>query len=352
VAYVEVVFSFDTTGSMYPCLTQVRKKVKTSIKRLFKDLPGIKIGVIAHGDYCDSKIYVTKHQPLTNKPEPIVKFVEKVKATYGGDYPEAYELVLHEARDLSWTPHSKKVLVMIGDAIPHGPKQNPKKLDWKKEAKALGKDGVRIYAVQALNRKDATSFYKGMAKLSGGAHLALDQFSQITDLIMAIAYSQDTDASKIEAYENEVKKAGRMSRSLTAAFDTLRKRKPTKTVSARNLSAVPSGRFQILEVDKDMPIQKFCKSEGLTFKPGRGFYEFTKTETIQGYKEVVLMERDSGDLFEGNKARTMLGMKPGVTDRLKPAALDKYAVFVQSTSNNRKLMGGTRFLYEVEDWAG
>jgi hypothetical protein len=336
---------------MYPCLTQVRKKVKTSVKRLFKDLPGIKIGVIAHGDYCDSKIYVTKHQALSNKPEPVIKFVEKVKATYGGDYPEAYELVLHEARDLKWSSSSKKILVMIGDAVPHGPKANPKKLDWKKEAKALGKAGVKIYAVQALGRKDATNFYKTMAKVTGGAHLQLDQFAAITDLIMAIAYSTDADTKKIEAYENEVKKAGRMSRSLTAAFDTLRKRKSAPATKARNLSAVPPGRFQILDVDKDMPIQKFCKSEGLSFKPGRGFYEFTKTETIQGYKEVVLMEKDTGDLYEGTKARSLLGLKPGVSERLAPAALDKYAVFVQSTSNNRKLVGGTRFLYEVEDWA-
>ncbi len=348
---VEVVFSFDTTGSMYPCLTQVRKKVKTTVKRLFKDLPGIKIGVVAHGDYCDSKIYVTKHLPMTNKPEPITKFVEKVKATYGGDMPEAYELVLHEARSLKWSAAAKKILVMIGDATPHGPKQNPKKLDWKKEATALGKAGVQIYAVQALGRKGSTSFYKTMAKLSKGAHLELDQFSQITDLIMAIAYSQDTDVSKIDAYETEVRKAGRMNRSLTAAFDTLRKRKPTKAATPKNLSSVAPGRFQVLDVDKDMPIQKFCKNEGLAFKPGRGFYEFTKTETIQGYKEVVLMDKASGDLFEGNKAKALLGMKPGVTDRLAPAALDKYAVFVQSTSNNRKLIGGTRFLYEVEDWA-
>jgi hypothetical protein len=72
---------------------------------------------------------------------------------------------------------------------------------------------------------------------------------------------------------------------------------------------------------------------------------------VQGYKEVVLMQKDTGDLFEGNKAKALIGLKPGVSDRLKPAALDKYAVFVQSTSNNRKLEGGTRFPYEVEDWA-
>jgi hypothetical protein len=30
--------------------------------------------------------------------------------------------------------------------------------------------------------------------------------------------------------------------------------------------------------------------------------------------------------------------------------LAKYTAFIQSTSANRKLMGGTKFLYEVEDW--
>jgi len=37
--------------------------------------------------------------------------------------------------------------------------------------------------------------------------------------------------------------------------------------------------------------------------------------------------------------------------RIKPASLEKFVVFVQSTSYNRKLISGTRFLYEVEDWA-
>jgi len=36
--------------------------------------------------------------------------------------------------------------------------------------------------------------------------------------------------------------------------------------------------------------------------------------------------------------------------RIKPSSLEKYVVFVQSTSANRKLIGNTRFLYEVQDW--
>jgi hypothetical protein len=40
----------------------------------------------------------------------------------------------------------------------------------------------------------------------------------------------------------------------------------------------------------------------------------------------------------------------GETTRIRRASLEKYAVFVQRTSVNRKLTKGTRFLYEVEDW--
>src|SRR5262249_30058979 len=96
--------------------------------------------------------------------------------------------------------------------------------------------------------------------------------------------------------------------------------------------------------------KKFVQDNGLNFKTGRGFYEFTKTETIQGYKEIVLMDRSTGDLFAGDKARELLGIPGGETVRIGPASLAKYVVFVQSTSANRKLMRGTRFLYEVEDW--
>jgi hypothetical protein len=63
------------------------------------------------------------------------------------------------------------------------------------------------------------------------------------------------------------------------------------------------------------------------------------------------MDRATGDLFSGSKAREMLGLPEGEEARVRPTALEKYAVFIQSTSANRKLVGKTRFLYEVEDWA-
>jgi len=239
--------------------------------------------------------------------------------------------------------------VLIGDDVPHPPAQTPDKIDWRAESDKLKEKGITVYSVQCLNRGYATSFYKELAERTGGYHLSLDQFSYITDLFLAVCYKQVSDV-KLQAYEEEVAKEGRMNRGMRKIFNTILKREATAEMASADLRAVPPGRFQILDIDKDVPIKNFVQENGLNFKVGRGFYEFTKTETIQGHKEIVLMDRSTGDLFEGESARDLLGLPMGETLRIRPANLEKYVVFVQSTSANRKLMKKTRFLYEVEDW--
>lgn len=46
---IQIIFSFDTTGSMYGCLEEVRQKVSETISLLMSDIPSIQIGIIAHG---------------------------------------------------------------------------------------------------------------------------------------------------------------------------------------------------------------------------------------------------------------------------------------------------------------
>ncbi|MBA3924362.1 MAG: VWA domain-containing protein [Nostocaceae cyanobacterium] len=347
---IEVVFSFDTTGSMYPCLTQVRRKIKSTVTRLMDEIAMIRIGIVAHGDYCDEKsTYVTKKFDLSSDVDAICDFVQNVEPTGGGDAPECYELVLHEAQSFSWQPEAAKSMVLIGDDIPHPPAHNPHKLNWRQEITKLGELGIPVYGVQALNRSYATAFYKEIAEKSGGFHINLDQFSYITDLFLAVCY-QKSSPEQLQAYEQEVLNQGRMSRGLNQIFNTMMHRESTTYYKSADLRAVSPGRFQVLDIDKDISIKAFVLENGLMFKTGRGFYEFTKTETIQGNKQIILMDRSTGDLFEGSAAREMLGLPMDATARLKPSNLEKYIVFVQSTSSTRKLVGGTRFLYEVEDW--
>ena len=83
---------------------------------------------------------------------------------------------------------------------------------------------------------------------------------------------------------------------------------------------------------------------------GKGFYEFTRPEQISAKKQIVLMHKQSGELFEGAAARKLAGISDATAGRkLAPSDVKDYRVFVQSTSYNRKLQQGTGFLYESED---
>ena len=167
-------------------------------------MPGMRIGIIAHGDYCDEgSTYVTKVLDLTDDKDAIVRFVERVEPTGGGDAPECYELVLNQARDLSWTPgvhegvraHWRRRAARAG--------QNPRKLDWRAEVGALGKRAFRCTGCRrstAATRRPSTRSWRSK---SGGFHLSLDQFAYITDMLLAICYKQSWDI-KLQAYEAEV----------------------------------------------------------------------------------------------------------------------------------------------------
>ncbi len=360
----DITISFDTTGSMYPALSEVRRNIDELVKRLFQEIPGIRIGLIAHGDYCDeNKTYLMKSVDLTTDQEKLSTFVKNVGNTYGGDYPEAYEYVLHKSQNLSWDSDSMRALIMIGDAYPHEKDENPYKLDWREECKELKSIGVNIYSVQCLdygNPKSKT-FYKQMAELTNGYHLKLDQFSYIRDLILAICFRQVGD-DELKKYEQEVKsRLGGMTRGMRKIFDTMLGRVTSESVDEENASVPDSdddtivacnpAKFQILSVDSPMSIKEFVENMGLTFKRGRGFYEFTKPEIISNKKEIILMEKSTGDLYEGTGAKKMAGLiDRDPKKKIRPSDINNYRVFIQSTSYNRKLIEDTGFLYEITDW--
>jgi len=352
---IDVVFSFDTTGSMYPCLAEVRRTIAATVKELFKGIPSLRVGIIAHGDYCDAPPrgkYVVKMLDLTSSQNEVIRFVNEVEPTCGGDAPECYELVLAEARRFSWAAGKNKALVMIGDDVPHGPTYpgNTRKLDWRNELDLLQESRIAVYGVQALNRSHAAAFWAEVAKKTGGFHLKLNQFRHVVDLLKAVCYKQESPEALIE-YQDLVQREGRMNRDVATMFGTLTGKKLEVSFGSSDLKAVAPGRFQIFEVARDQDIKGFCTDMGATFKVGRGFYEFEKKSVkVQDHKEVILEHKESGDLFTGKHARDLLGLPEHGTASISPksAKLKDYNVFIQSTSPNRKLLGGTRFLYEVD----
>lgn len=359
----DVAISFDTTGSMCSCIKEVRKNITELTARLFKEIPGIRIALMAHGDYCDEKeTYLFKAIDFTTNSQELTDFINNTADTGGGDTPEAYEYMLRESQKLSWNSHSLRALVVIGDAPPHEPNKNPHKINWRNEVDEIKKMGISIYSVQALysGNGEAYTFYKQIAQNTNGYHLFLDQFSYIRDIILAICFKQ-LGVEQLEKYEQEVKqKEYGLNLSMRKIFDTMLNRKTEIVKDDKEyiekydeeddeLTPCLPAKYQLMDVDADTSIKNYVLGKNLKFKTGKGFYEFTKAETIQPTKLVVLQKRTTGELFEGKKSRKIIGLE-NVKKKYKPTDFGEYRIFIQSTSANRKLVKNTKFLYEAEDF--
>lgn len=379
---IDLVVSFDTTGSMYPVLAQVRQEVVEFLDEMFHEFKDLRIGIIAHGDYCDKDDpYTIRIMNFSENKERLQNFVRETKKTYGGDADECYELVLHSAHnELNWRPDADKVMVMIGDASPHSPSyyDNKENLDWKYESEILRKEGIKVFAVHALSyhRQSSKNFYKTVAEITGGVYLTLDMFNEVVSLIEATCYQQ-TGEERLSEFITIIRESGKMTHSMDRNFKRLQGIEVEDTEyyteygrAARRVSRgstgdvtllemddlvpVLPGRFQTMKVETNQSIKDFIESNGIEFKKGRGFYELTKHEKVQQYKEVIMQNRETGEMFTGSQVRKRLGLQPqsekgGVTENLSSRDIKEFRVFVQSTSYNRKLIGGTTLLYEISD---
>lgn len=366
---IDCIFAFDSTGSMSTVISQVRNRIKETCNELFKEIQDLRIGIMNMGDYCDG-LQVIDILSLTSNQDAIASFMNETSNTHGGDSAEAYELVLAKANLADWREDAQKVLVVIGDELPHKPGykinwnigslaslacDNNKrlKLDWTTELASLAEKGAIVYGVQCLNRRSSDGFYYALANKTNGLHLTLNQFSDITALIQGICFRQ---ANKMPQFETLIEATGRKTPQIVYLTDILAGRKPAKVPisfttgkTEAEWNAVNPARFQVLDVPSECDIKSFVEDNGLLFRKGRGFYQLTsKSVLVQYHKECVLQDKVTGEFFNGTKVREMIGLPVGEDAKLRPTYLDKYNIFIQSTSNNRKLLRNSKFLYEVD----
>lgn len=108
-----------------------------------------------------------------------------------------------------------------------------------------------------------------------------------------------------------------------------------------------SSQFKIWRVEKEEAIAPFVERH--TKKPfvrGVSFYELTKGEKeIQAYKQILIQKRGEKAIYGGPQARTMIGLPVGVNVKVRPGNHGNFRIFIQSNSDNRKLVRGTDLLY-------
>jgi hypothetical protein len=117
----------------------------------------------------------------------------------------------------------------------------------------------------------------------------------------------------------------------------------------RNLYDV-SSRYNVLPVPPSQngaEVRPFVTMHGMPFVIGGVYYQLTKSEEVQPQKQLLVRDQSTGRIFGGPQARTLLGLPTdGSKAKVTPAMMMRYQVFVQSTSVNRKLVGGTVVLVD------
>ena len=362
---IDIAISFDDTGSMSSVRKQVKAQIKNLIGRLTTDIKGIRFAIIIMNDYCDAPAHMLV-QDFTDNINKIEKFIDRNSPQGGGDAPECYELALNVTRGLDWKS-DRKILIMIGDEIPHtigysimgiDKKKYTCVHDWKKEAKELGDMGVSIYGVQALGRRASNYFYDNISSITGGTKLDLSQFQDIVTYINAIVYKQTGQLDDYQSSDPTFTK----NLAIKAMFSKLKGL--TSTLSADTLSAEKIellSKFQVMKVNTLTPIKEFTESNGCTYKKGKGYYQLVERtgdgkanrEIIQADKEVIFVDKITGEVNDNTTwCREQLGVPFGTKGKVSPLSIpdimNKYKIFVQSNSFTRKLDAGCEFLYELE----
>lgn len=219
-AVLDVAMMFDTTGSMYPYLKQVRAKLHHMAGEIASAAPNSRMGIIAFGDYGDrNSSYLVTHLPLTAQVRQAQRFINEVAPTGGDDRPEAVEEGLHAAVKLQWRREGHRVAVLVGDAPPHGVVDSMSMCEdghfYRDECRALRQLRVPVYTVQCGNDPDTASSFQEIASITRGRSMHLEAMDELPELIVGACMHQTGD---LNAYATRLNKEGRMTENLHRQF--------------------------------------------------------------------------------------------------------------------------------------
>lgn len=170
-------------------------------------------------------------------------------------------------------------------------------------------------------------------------------------------------AGNIQEWETSERGMAESSAQTTRAFDTFitQKASGVKSSSVFYADATAVDTSKLVDISKrtslyvveahenGIQIRDFILARRQRYLKGAAFYQLTKTESRVGpNKMLAVRDRNTGVVYAGKEARTMLGLSSVDNIRLHPGNHGNFDLFIQSESVNRKLVAGTGVLYWEE----
>ena len=235
---LDIVFLQDSTGSQGPyiqacktAITDICQKVSAHMgspavaaANASSDAP-IRFGLIAFRDHPPQDTsWVTKKYGFTSSVPEMTKWLGGLKASGGGDGPEASTAAMADALNLEWRQSEEgengvkavKIVVLITDAPPHGlgeigdgfPNGSPDQNDPLDIARQMAEHGISLYVIAcepSLSRyKHAVDFYKALTQITSGRMVPLLNASQLGDYIIGSALETLETEELIAQFQNTI----------------------------------------------------------------------------------------------------------------------------------------------------
>jgi len=134
-AHTDVLFVFDTTGSMGGAIDEAQSDIQEAMSQIATAVPDPQFGLVEVSDYDEvtnpgefeygigeGHSAWTLHVPITANQSQVSEALLKLSADGGGDSPEAYGRALFEGATnpaIGWRAGSRGVIVLIADDVPH-----------------------------------------------------------------------------------------------------------------------------------------------------------------------------------------------------------------------------------------
>jgi Mg-chelatase subunit ChlD len=122
---LDLAFVVDTTGSMSGLIQTAKEQMVAMLTRLIQTAQvaiDMQLGVVEDRDHLpQERSFVYNVHPFTGKMKDAQGMINDLGLGGGGDLPEAvFDGILGACRELEWRKHARRLLVLVGDAPPHG----------------------------------------------------------------------------------------------------------------------------------------------------------------------------------------------------------------------------------------
>lgn len=175
---VDLAEVIDTTGSMGTFISAAKAHLVSVLTSLAQAADiNLRVGLIEYHDHVPQDTVLTRVYPFTVDLPKMQTRINALSADGGGDSPEAvYDGIADACRKLEWRAHARRLLVLVGDAPPHGtgfhddgfPGGCPCRETIESIAALCEETNVTLYALGLTPHVEAS--FKKLATMTGGAY--------------------------------------------------------------------------------------------------------------------------------------------------------------------------------------